>query len=108
ALARALLKEPGILLLDEATSSLDSESERLVQAALDELLAAHGRTTLVIAHRLSTIRNADRVLVLAPVDGVGRLVEEGSHYELLARHGVYYTLYATQFQEAYQPVLLTD
>jgi subfamily B ATP-binding cassette protein MsbA len=108
AIARALLKEPAILLLDEATSSLDSESERLVQAALDELLAERGRTTLVIAHRLSTIRNADRILVLAPVDGVGRLVEDGTHFELLARRGVYYNLYATQFQEVLEPALVGE
>jgi subfamily B ATP-binding cassette protein MsbA len=99
AIARALLKEPAILLLDEATSSLDSESERAVQAALDALLAARGRTTLVIAHRLSTIRNADRILVLAPVDGSGRLVESGSHSDLLTRGGVYHHLYHLQFRE---------
>ncbi len=99
AIARALLKEPAILLLDEATSSLDSESERAVQAALDELLAARGRTTLVIAHRLSTIRKADRILVLAPVGGAARLVEQGSHHELLAQRGIYYHLYRLQFQE---------
>lgn len=99
AIARALLKEPAILLLDEATSSLDSESERAVQAALDSLLAARGRTTLVIAHRLSTIRNADRILVLAPVDGAGRLVEQGTHQALLAQRGVYYHLHMLQFQE---------
>ena len=98
AIARALLKEPAILLLDEATSSLDSESERAVQQALDELLAARGRTTLVIAHRLSTVRHADNILVFAPVEGVGRLVEQGSHHELLAAGGVYYHLYRIQFQ----------
>ncbi|MBA3531972.1 MAG: ABC transporter ATP-binding protein [Ardenticatenales bacterium] len=99
AIARALLKEPALLLLDEATSSLDSESERAVQVALDELLAERGRTTLVIAHRLSTVRSADRILVIAPVEGVGRLVEQGSHQELLARRGVYHQLYTMQFRE---------
>lgn len=103
AIARALLKEPAILLLDEATSSLDSESERAVQAALDELLDSRGRTTLVIAHRLSTVRNADRILVLAPVDGVGRLVEQGDHHALLAQRGVYYHLYTMQFREEAEP-----
>ncbi len=103
AIARALLKQPAILLLDEATSSLDSESERAVQAALDELLASHGRTTLVIAHRLSTIRNADRILVFAPVNGVGRVVEQGDHHTLLARRGVYYHLYSMQFREETEP-----
>jgi ATP-binding cassette, subfamily B, bacterial MsbA len=105
AIARALLKEPAILLLDEATSSLDSESERAVQEALDELLAARGRTTLVIAHRLSTIRNADRILVLAPRESGGYLVEQGSHEELLARRGIYYYMYMMQFQEQAQPLL---
>jgi ATP-binding cassette, subfamily B, bacterial MsbA len=105
AIARALLKEPAILLLDEATSSLDSESERAVQEALDELLAARGRTTLVIAHRLSTIRNADRILVLAPRETGAYLVEQGSHEELLDRRGIYYYMYMMQFQEQAQPLL---
>lgn len=74
-----------------------------MQAALDELLASHGRTTLVIAHRLSTIRNADRILVFAPVDGTGRLVEQGDHHTLLARRGVYYHLYSMQFREETEP-----
>jgi ATP-binding cassette, subfamily B, bacterial MsbA len=105
AIARALLKEPAILLLDEATSSLDSESERAVQEALDELLAARGRTTLVIAHRLSTIRNADRILVLAPGEAGAYLVEQGSHEELLDQRGIYYYMYMMQFQEQAQPLL---
>ncbi|MDH3192682.1 MAG: ABC transporter transmembrane domain-containing protein [Acidimicrobiia bacterium] len=93
AIARALLKDPRILVLDEATSSLDSESEALVQEALETLM--EGRTTLVIAHRLSTIRDADRIVV---VDD-GRIVEHGSHDELLARNGLYARLYAAQFDE---------
>jgi subfamily B ATP-binding cassette protein MsbA len=91
AIARALLKDPPILILDEATSSLDSESEREVQQALDRLIA--GRTTLVIAHRLSTVRGADRILVL---DG-GRIVETGTHASLLRQDGLYRRLYEMQF-----------
>lgn len=92
AIARALLSDPPILILDEATSALDVESERLVQEAIDRLLA--GRTVFVIAHRLATIQHADRILVL---DG-GRLVEEGSHAVLLASGGAYARLHALQFE----------
>lgn len=91
ALARLLLKAPGVVVLDEATAHLDSESELAVQRALDRALA--GRTALVIAHRLSTIRSAD---VIAVVDG-GRVVESGRHEDLLARGGLYADLYRTQF-----------
>ncbi|MNR90962.1 Lipid A export ATP-binding/permease protein MsbA [compost metagenome] len=91
AIARAIYKDAPVLILDEATSALDSESERAVQAALDELMK--GRTTLVIAHRLSTIERADRIAVMAE----GRIVELGSHQELLDKNGVYANLYHLQF-----------
>ncbi len=93
ALARLLLKGPGLIVLDEATAHLDSESEVAVQRALDSALT--GRTSLVIAHRLSTVRGADQILV---VDG-GRIVERGTHRELMARGGLYADLYETQFAE---------
>ncbi|MEM7040798.1 MAG: ATP-binding cassette domain-containing protein, partial [Bacteroidota bacterium] len=92
AIARAIYKNAPILILDEATSALDSESERLVQQALDKLTV--DRTSLVIAHRLSTIVNADRICVIDQ----GRVVESGTHTELLALKGVYHHLYSIQFQ----------
>jgi subfamily B ATP-binding cassette protein MsbA len=93
AIARAIYKDAPILILDEATSALDTESERAVQAALDELM--QGRTTLVIAHRLSTIERANRIVVLVH----GQIAEVGSHAELLARNGVYANLYHLQFEK---------
>ncbi|HEY3169289.1 MAG TPA: ABC transporter ATP-binding protein [Candidatus Binatia bacterium] len=97
AIARALLKDAPILILDEATSSLDAESERSVQEALENLITT--RTTIVVAHRLSTIRRADRIVVL--VDGA--IAEEGTHEELLAKNGEYSRLYSLQMLEQIEP-----
>ena len=94
AIARAIYRDAPILMLDEATSALDTEAERMVQAALDNLM--RNRTTLVIAHRLSTIEKADRIVVMQQ----GRIVESGTHAELLAKGGVYAAMHAVQFQEA--------
>jgi len=93
AIARALLKNSPLLILDEATSALDTESERHIQAALDRVM--QGRTTLVIAHRLSTIEKADQILVMDQ----GRLVERGTHAELLAANGYYARLHAMGLDE---------
>jgi ABC-type multidrug transport system fused ATPase/permease subunit len=90
AIARAILKNPTILILDEATSALDSESERLVQEALEKLMK--GRTSIVIAHRLSTIRNADQILVMQQ----GQIIERGKHEDLIAQKGVYSELVQLQ------------
>ena len=88
AIARVLIKRPAVLLLDEATSALDNESERVVQAALDEVMAREKRTTLVIAHRLSTIRRADSIAVVYE----GKILEQGTHDQLLANRNLYSNL----------------
>jgi subfamily B ATP-binding cassette protein MsbA len=93
AIARAILRNAPILVLDEATSALDTESERIVQAALDELMK--GRTTICIAHRLSTVQRADQIVVLSE----GRIVEQGTHAQLLARGGTYKHLHDLQFRD---------
>jgi ATP-binding cassette subfamily B protein len=93
-IARAFLLDPTVLILDEATSSVDTRTEVLIQQAMARL--RQGRTSFVIAHRLSTIRNADSIVVMDQ----GRIVEQGSHAELLRRGGFYYTLYNSQFTDA--------
>ncbi len=93
-IARALLADNPILILDEATSSVDTRTEHLIQAAMEELMK--GRTSFVIAHRLSTIRNADIILVMKD----GDIVEQGSHAELLEKNGFYAQLYNSQFEQA--------
>ncbi|RLN63905.1 hypothetical protein BBJ29_004795 [Phytophthora kernoviae] len=91
AIARAIIKYPSILLLDEATSALDSESEKIVQEALDKVVAMHRRTTIIIAHRLSTIRKADKICVMSG----GKIAEQGTHQELISCHGIYAKLVET-------------
>ncbi|MFQ3232229.1 MAG: subfamily B ATP-binding cassette protein MsbA, partial [Reinekea sp.] len=93
AIARAILKNAPVLILDEATSALDTESERHIQAAMEEVMK--GRTTLVIAHRLSTIESVDKIVV---IDN-GSIVEQGNHEELLARQGAYAQLHQLQFSD---------
>jgi subfamily B ATP-binding cassette protein MsbA len=97
AIARALLKNAPILILDEATSALDTESEGLVQEALERLMA--NRTTLVVAHRLSTVRRADRIAVVVR----GQIIESGTHDQLLARGSEYRKLYELQFRDSDAP-----
>jgi ATP-binding cassette, subfamily B, bacterial len=98
--ARAIIARPALFVLDEATSSIDTETERVIQNAIDKLL--HGRTSFIIAHRLSTIRTADRILVIHQ----GKVVEEGSHKQLMALRGHYYDLYTNQFKEEAENKLL--
>ena len=91
--ARAILAEPKILVLDEATSSVDTMTEQKIQRAIDSIV--HGRTSIVIAHRLSTVQNADCILVVKS----GRIVEQGTHRELLAMNGYYKQLYTRQYED---------
>ena len=99
AIARALIKKPAVLLLDEATSALDAASEKVVQQSIDELARSKAQTTIIIAHRLSTIRNADKICMIQD----GKIVETGTHEELIERHGAYAELVSLQIQAEEEP-----
>ncbi|EYE87280.1 hypothetical protein Q428_14160 [Fervidicella metallireducens AeB] len=101
-IARAILSNPKIFVLDEATSSVDTESEIIIQNAINKLLK--GRTSFIIAHRLSTIRSVDRILVIHK----GKIIEEGNHFSLLKKKGYYYKLYTNQFLEEEENRLLAQ
>jgi ATP-binding cassette subfamily B (MDR/TAP) protein 1 len=104
AIARALIKKPAVLLLDEATSALDAASEKVVQQSIDELARSKAQTTIIIAHRLSTIRNADKICMIQD----GKIVETGTHDELIERHGAYAELVSLQLQAEEEPVAKAD
>ena len=98
--ARAILCDPAIFVLDEATSSVDTQTEQMIQEAIQTVLT--GRTSFIIAHRLSTIRSADRILVIKD----GRILEDGTHHQLIAQQGYYYQLYTNQFQDEQTQAIL--
>ena len=100
--ARAIIADPKIFILDEATSSIDTETEQMIQKAIDKALS--GRTSFIIAHRLSTIRSADRILVIK----AGAVIEEGNHHQLLKQKGYYYKLYTNQFLEEQGKKILSN
>jgi ATP-binding cassette subfamily B protein len=100
--ARAILSNPRIFVLDEATSSVDTQTEALIQHAIEKTL--EGRTSFIIAHRLSTIRNADRILVISD----GETAESGTHQELMAKRGQYFNLYTNQFMEEQAKAVLDE
>ena len=100
--ARALIANPTLFILDEATSSVDTETEQKIQTAIHTALS--GRTSFIIAHRLSTIRKADRILVLHQ----GKIIQSGTHKELLAQKGYYYDLYTNQFRDERQQSILAE
>ena len=99
-MARAILADPRIFIMDEATSSVDTATERAIQAAVEEIL--EDRISFVVAHRLSTIRSADRILVIS----AGAIIESGTHHELLQQRGHYYELYTSQFTSEHEDELL--
>ena len=98
--ARAIVRNPQLFVLDEATSSIDTETEKIIQDAISRVL--EGRTSFVIAHRLSTVRNADRILVIRD----GRVIEDGTHRELIKARGYYYSLYSNQFMDEKSKAIL--